>query len=162
MSVELVFTPNYVLAHKLISEATFWHQKGRLINSRKMANHIKVENGELKISFGANTLNLTNAIEGIVWRVSFMENLMVEWPDKRDQILAGTMDHFYGALNQAVHSKAGDTYNGYPIENGYFIFGTTWVHVPTLIQLVLKHFNYDQFLEERFWVKVGGLCRALR
>lgn len=152
MQVELVFTPNYVLAHKLISEATFWHQRSRLIKAEGWADRIVLYGDDLAVVFGANTLNLTRLIHRIQARVNVVMELLPDEPWKSPKFDSRAIKSlFMAATTDSIAGSNGEYYLNFPIKKGYFVFGTTWIHVPTMVQMVLKHFKHDQFLDPRFW-----------
>lgn len=160
MVSQLLNSPEYKAVYAAVAEATYWARLGDFVNTPGHANRIIFEGGMLRLAFGANCLNLSRVFAGVRGRVQDLAKIGLSNQDlsQKAKCFSGSRravsvlkENLLNQLSGCVENAHREPYSNYPITDDYFVFGATYVHVPTLCRCLLRHLGYPELAENRYW-----------
>jgi hypothetical protein len=131
----------------MIAESTYWARLGTVVLAPRYAIRIQWQQPTLKIAFGANTIDLTEFIRSV--RACNSHLLEVDTASKLSGKAVKGM--FYSWVQTSVINHQGDYYASYPIKDDCFVFGSTYVYLPRMIQLVIEDAGESLYHLDRYW-----------
>lgn len=139
--------PDYTLAYRMIAESTYWFRKGTLVLAARHADKISLSGSTLRISFGANALNLSEFIRSV--RACTRHLLSIDGDGTLPKNVVQST--FYSWVESSVENHLGEAYSSYPIKEECFVFGATYVYLPNMIQLVTEDELNNLYHLDRYW-----------